>query len=378
MKQSLQQQIHQLTNRLRQSNGADLAIDEQAILTEQEHEKSLYNNLAIKIITAIGSVFACLFFLSFLFVGGLWENQSVIMTLGFILVVIGIALSIKDVPFFLTSLAVTLIIAGHVLIAIGYFIEFDQPGALYLIFCLIAIAITICTNRGILHFLSMATFIVCLFLSIRDMTPLYAHWSILLLLFSLLLFTMKEAALINSSSWWRERYRPFQVALFAGYLLAHFIPDIIFRTHSYSLMGRSGFEEMPTRSYWQQILLQAYSWANSIGILILVNYILKKLNAQNTIYLLINVAILAILILCWNADLITGMLFLLLLSIHFGYKVSTWVSIVAFAYSIIVFYYDLNINLLSKSIIMMSSGTIMILCWYFFSKKQNPQYVNKN
>lgn len=378
MKASLQQQIHQLTNRLKQHNGEELVVDESAMLTEIQHEKNQYNNLVIKIITAIGSVLTCLFFLAFLFAAGFLKNESAIMVFGFVLTIIGIAMAIRNVPFFLTSLAVTLIIAGYILIAIGYFSEFKQPSGLYFLYLLIAIAITVFTNRGILHFLSMGVAINSIFLLIREASPLYAGWSVFLLLFSLLLFTLKEASLINTSSWLRERYRPYQVALFASYLLAFFIPDILFRTHSYSLMRDADIELIADGSYWQQILFQPYSWANSIGILTLVNYILKKLRVESSVYLLINVAIIAILILCWKANLLTGMLFLLLLSMHFGYSASAWVSLIAFAYSITVFYYDLNINLLSKSIIMMSSGALMTLCWYFFNKKQNLKYVNKD
>lgn len=378
MKASLQQQIHQLANRLKQRNGEDLVVDEPAMLTELQHEKNQYNNLVIKIITAIGSVLTCLFFLAFLFAAGLWKNESAVMVFGCFLVITGIVMAIRNVPFFLTSLAVTLIIAGHILIAIGYMSEFRQPSGLYLLFILIAVALTLFTNRGILHFLSMSLTINSIFLLIREVSPLYANWSVLLLLCSLLFFTMKEVSLINTYSWLRERYRPFQAALFASYLLAHFIPELLIRTHSYSLMGHADMELVTNSSYWQQMLLQPYPWANSIGILIVANYILRKLKAEQNIHLLINVALIAILILCWKASLLTGMLFLLLLSIHFGYTVSAWVSLVAFAYSIIVFYYDLNINLLSKSIILMSSGALMMLCWYFFSKKQTLKYVNKD
>lgn len=370
MKQSIQQKVRQLANRQRARSSTGITIDEAAMAEEILQEKKLYDNLAVKIVTAIGSVLACIFFLAFLLVAGFWQAAPAVMFVGCVFAILGVIMATKEVPFFLTSLAVTLIIAGQALIGIAYFEHFEHPNGLYLIFLFIATGITIFTNRAILHFLSMGMIITVLFLFFKENTGIWANWSIVLLLPLILLFNVKEALIINTSSWWADRYRPFQMALFAAYLMAHFIPDILFRTHNYSMMLQPGHTLLTKESTWRSIFLKPYSWANSIGILFLTGHILRRAKVARPTAILINAAAVGLLILCWNADLLTGMLLLVLLSVHFGQPVAAWLSLIAFAYSIFVFYYDLNIDLLSKSIIMMASGAILILLWYFFPKEQ--------
>jgi len=68
---------------------------------------------------------------------------------------------------------------------------------------------------------------------------------------------------------------------------------------------------------------------------------------------------------------ISGSLLLLLLSFKVNYRTGVALGIMGFIYSIGMFYYDLNITLLQKSLIMFGSGVFFILLYFLIFKKSN-------
>jgi uncharacterized membrane protein len=66
---------------------------------------------------------------------------------------------------------------------------------------------------------------------------------------------------------------------------------------------------------------------------------------------------------------ISGAILLILLSFYVNYKTGLVLGVAAFLYFISQYYYDLNLTLLTKSILLFSSGVLFIALYLFTHKK---------
>lgn len=64
-----------------------------------------------------------------------------------------------------------------------------------------------------------------------------------------------------------------------------------------------------------------------------------------------------------------GSLLLILLCFHYAYKKEFAASILLFVFTVSKFYYDLNLTLLTKSILLFFTGIVFIVTWYLFTQK---------
>jgi len=68
---------------------------------------------------------------------------------------------------------------------------------------------------------------------------------------------------------------------------------------------------------------------------------------------------------------ISGAMIIVLLSFLVNYKTGLAIGIISLIYFISQYYYDLNFTLLTKSIILFSSGIVFLLFYLFTTKKLN-------
>lgn len=64
-----------------------------------------------------------------------------------------------------------------------------------------------------------------------------------------------------------------------------------------------------------------------------------------------------------------GSLLLILLCFHYAYKKEFAASILLFVFTVSKFYYDLNLTLLTKSMLLFFTGIVFIIAWYLFTQK---------
>jgi len=69
---------------------------------------------------------------------------------------------------------------------------------------------------------------------------------------------------------------------------------------------------------------------------------------------------------------ISGTLLIILLSFIVNYKTGVSIGIISFIYFVSQYYYDLNFTLLTKSILMFSTGIIFLLFYFFTYNKLKP------
>jgi uncharacterized membrane protein len=69
------------------------------------------------------------------------------------------------------------------------------------------------------------------------------------------------------------------------------------------------------------------------------------------------------------APAILGAILIMLLSFSVNYKTGLVVGVIAFIYFVSQYYYDLNFTLLTKSILLFSSGVFFVALYLFTHKK---------
>lgn len=66
---------------------------------------------------------------------------------------------------------------------------------------------------------------------------------------------------------------------------------------------------------------------------------------------------------------ISGAILILILNYHLGCRTGIAIGVISLIYSVSQYYYDLNLTLLQKSIVLMLSGVLFLLAYFIFNKK---------
>ena len=119
---------------------------------------------------------------------------------------------------------------------------------------------------------------------------------------------------------------------------------------------------------------QNYIWLSSIVLFFVVIYLVSMISnildiksVKNKI-LIYSLSILILIPTVFSPS-ISGAILIILLSFLVNYKTGLIIGIISFIYFISQYYYDLNFTLLTKSIILFSSGIVFIIFHLFTNKK---------
>jgi hypothetical protein len=325
-------------------------------MNNPDNHSSAQQSLPIKIISIIGGILSSCAFVGFLAIAGLYDSAlaQLIFGIGFIAGAIWLDKQYNSI--LLDTISISLFLIGGILIGIGLN-EFGVSETLtYLIFIAIAAISLYLTQNQVLALVAM----------------LSIHASIIAILFSnnlyeiLLGYTPLLAAtcyfVYTHHSWFVQQ----------GGKLAQLYPAI--RTAS-TLSFLSELYLLGIRMT-TPISPQLF-WIASVGtigtILYQVNGLYKQFNPEETnppiaLLLLITLLLLPTLF----APAISGAILVVLLSFQFGYKTGFVLGILSGIYFISQYYYDLSFTLLTKSILLLISGALFLVLYFFLHKKMSP------
>lgn len=164
----------------------------------------------------------------------------------------------------------------------------------------------------------------------------------------------KEAKIITTNKILSKLYNPVRIGL-----IFSFVAGLAF-------LGKKGLGFFP--------ISPNYIWLSSVIIIPVIIYLISllfnilnitKIQHKTVIYIF---AVLAFLPTVFSPA-ISGAILIILLSFFVNYKTGLVLGIIAFIYFISQYYYDLNFTLLTKSILLFSSGVIFIALYLFTHKK---------
>lgn len=311
------------------------------------------SNLAIQILTIIGGLLSASCFIGFLVSINFFRSDISAGILGVCLIIIAVIGNRLANQLFLETLITTLYVVGCSTLCYALANSGWHTEVICLLFILIGV-LTFLLSKGLFFpFLSVILFnIAFAWLFVSSLQPMDVSRLFVLLPGGVfLLLNLFEAKLITSFPGREHLFRPLHAGFFTAFACG--------------LTGMSGYYTSSTQSapVW---ILSILLW---LGIVLMLHQAMQAMKVKSTkreamVYLVCLVFLVPTLF----APSLSGALLLLLLCFHYGYKVEMGVSLIAFIYLLIKYYYDLQFTLLTKSMALFATGAALLLVWYFFTK----------
>ena len=342
-----------LLERIRLSEGPEFVFDETAILKAYAKEIDNKSSIPIKVLSIVGGILASLAFLAFLAIAGFYGSEEIFVPLGLGFIILAIVLNKVYDKLIIDTFSISIYLIGIALYAFGS-IETDMDKNVVTLFvAFIALCTLFITRKYILSFISIliigGSFLV-LIISNETYNLIHVYVSVNTLLLSLLF--LKEVKIISASRKLSNLYNPVRIGL---------IFSLIFGLIA---IGKKGI--MP--------IDQNNVWISSIAMILVISYlvyhitIITHIKSTKSRMLIYSLSLL-FLIPTFFSPSISGSIVIILLSFLVNYKTGFAIGLIAFVYFISQYYYDLNFTLLTKSILLISSGIIFLLFYIFTFKK---------
>ncbi len=350
---SNKENIQEILDYLQTTEEKPLNFDHEAIVTAYQKNNET-QSLAIKILSVFGGILASLAFLGFLFIAGLYDSEAGLLIFGIIFITSAMLTSrMHDKKIILGTIIVSFFIIGFLLLDFAFVTMDMDENIICILFIIIAFLSIVIAQNYILSFISVLI-INSSILSIILLNGRYdlIHIYIASLVTIITYFFFNEAKIIKINGFLSKIYDSIRIGL-----VFSFLAGLV-------LVGKKGLLPVSTD----------YIWLSSIATISAVIYLLSnlfeilninKIQHKAGIYI---IAVLALLPTAFSPA-ISGAILLILLSFYVNYKTGLVLGIVAFIYFIAQYYYDLNLTLLTKSILLFSSGIFFIALYLFTHKK---------
>ncbi|GAB2673222.1 DUF4401 domain-containing protein [Flavihumibacter cheonanensis] len=314
-------------------------------MSNMETKPPVQVSLPIKIISIIGGVLAGFSFVGFLFLVGLFESPVAQLAGGLLFIAMAIWLDKQYNNVLLDTMSISLFLIGGFLTGLGL----SEFGASNTVICLVYILI------GAICFFITQNLVLAL------VALLSIHASIVSIILTNDLHEMILAYIpilaagcyyIYSNQDEFKKYPAIRTAITVAFLSALILPGIRYT--------------IP--------ISPAHVWIASAGIILIVLYLVHSISKQyfeptSGWSLKLQLAVLLFLLPTLFAPSIAGSIFLLLLAFQFGYKTGFVLAIISGIYFISQYYYDLSFTLLTKSMLLLLSGSVFLVLYFILSKK---------
>ncbi len=352
-KETLQELMHQLKQT---SSREDFVINESAILHTNQEEAMVQSNIVIKILIAIGGVLSTLLLLAFLLSTGIYDSELSMLITGIFFMIGSVLLHRSKQQIYIETLGFTTYLAGLSLFIFGLGQYVDTNAEIIaLMVIIISILSMIWVQKYIHVFLSVLIIngsLYTLFASKNAYELL--HITNAFITIGITYALLNEAKLLTKYRKWAHFHNP----IIAG-LIVSFLGGLLI------ISNRNYFAVNP------QLI-----WISSIAILIVLFFVLQKIvqllnvTSRSKQILTFVLSYLALLPTAFFPA-ISGAVLILLLSFLVNRKAFFGISVAVLIYSVSQFYYDLKITLLIKSILMMITGALFLILYFFTQKKNN-------
>lgn len=345
--------VNSLLQKLQEKYGDTFSFDQVAIEKEVEIQASQFSNLAVKILSVIGGFLGSLFFLGFLFLFGIYDTPVVALVMGVILILVAVGIDRNETSVLLDTISISNFLIGGFLIGFGLVEQIGGDENLLIFVAMIIASVSFFFAKGFM--LSMICVLIFngswLALILENRINSAFHFQIIFLLAGFVYLSFFEAKLISKNAFWNSIYKP----LHAGFLVS--------LSFALFLLANS----------WKMEVYLFNDWISSVAIFLANLFIVFKiiegleLSEQKNKMWIYGLSVLVFLP-TFLMPSIGGAILVLLASYHLGHRAGTALGMVGLVYFGIQFYYDLNLTLLTKSIILMVSGVIFLSAYYFYNR----------
>ncbi|WP_190810378.1 DUF4401 domain-containing protein [Flagellimonas sp. S3867] len=344
--------IKKLLDEIQFEEGSSFVVDKEALLSTYQNPEAEQPGLAIKLLSVFGGFLASLALFGFMGIAGVFDSDYGILAVGIGAILFAWVLNKSVDKLIFDTFSVSIFIIGVVSLAFGLLnLNLDENIVTFIIIVIAATSLYVMQNY-VLSFVSTVTIGGCLLILIIA-NDLYNFVHLYVAFYAAIMgyWFLNEAKIIKSRAKLSLLYSPIRIGIIISFLfglIALGVRDLMRMDHNYIWIS--------------SILISA-------GVLLIVYNIMEVVKMRESkhrsaIYGLIVLFLLPT-IFCPS---ISGAILIILLSFLVNYKTGFVIGIVALVYFVSQYYYDLNFTLLTKSIILISSG-IVLLAFYFFIHK---------
>ncbi|PKV66904.1 DUF4401 domain-containing protein [Pontibacter ramchanderi] len=330
----------------------DFRYDELAIAAEIDHSSSLLKRWPVKLLTILGGLLAMSTLLGFLFAAGLYNSGIGMLLFGAGFLVGAEALIRVEKTFTAEAIGVSLNIAGYVLLAIGTGIMSENMTAVASVLGIAALLVLLFSESAICVFLSVLVLNGSL-LSLIFIHKVYnlSHVLVVLLAGMVAFMSLYEARLLALSRRFALVFGPVRIGLIFSliFTLVLFVHQKLLSTHI------------------------SYFWVSGLFLigclLLLLHRVLRESGLTDKMTLAIFYTCCGLVLLpTVLAPSVPGALLVVLSSFYIGHRTGLWVGLLALAYFLVLYYYDLNMTLLAKSGVLMLTGALFLGGLYLLNR----------
>lgn len=343
--------IKELMNHLHTVNGREIHFDEEAIMATYEEKSANQQSLSIKILSVFGGIMACLAFLGFIFMIKVFDSQIGAGILGVICIAGSSFISRISGKTIIDTLSVSFFITGFTLLGLALS---DEGDSIYPVFIAIALCTLFLAQSYILSFISILIINGCIF-AFAQINHVH-HLTTAIIIFQAAFITflfLYEAKIITKNRLISKLYDPVRTGMVFSFIF------------TLAFLGFGSFFRI-TEYYYDLIP----SVVIALAILYIIFHLFKTFQITNTTYKILMYGLTALFLLpTLSTPTIPGAILIILLSFLVNYKTGFVLAIIALITFIGRFYYDLGFTLLTKSILLFTSGIIFLVIYFFTHKK---------
>lgn len=305
------------------------------------------SNLTIQVLSTLGGLLTAGFFIGFLTLINANDTVLSCSVVSTLLITTAILFSRYSSKSFLDAINITFYIAGC---TVPFISLSHYNSGLFLIPLIGVSVLTFFFSKGfLLPFIAVLSFNLFLFIKIKDVISSYYPLQIVaaFIIVAFLLLNLFENKLLACIP---EKYFKYK-SVHAGFFVS-----CLFVFGELSVFNSGHWTLSPL--IWISIIFIIHRVIGTIEV--------KSLPVRCFIYM---ISIL-ICVPTFYAPYLSGSLLLIFLCFYYGYQKEFVASILLFIYAVSKFYYDLNLTLLVKSMLLFFSGVAFIIAWYFLTQKR--------
>lgn len=327
------------------SEGDKFEFDEIQIGNEFSSLQTEKSSLPIKILSIAGGFLSTLAFVGFLFISGLNDSEIGQAIVGLVSIGLAVWLNVAFNKLIIDTLSVSTYAIGLCLLAFGLGELNVDENVISILFIIISLIVLIITQNYILSFISLMVISGSLLFLIftNDFNNLIHIYNAIVLFLVTYVF-LNEAKFLSRNKWLSKLYNPLRISLIMSLLMG-----LLF-------VGKKELDDFSINYVWITSTI-------SIPLIIyLISIVIKVLGISNVKTKIVVYALCSLMLLPTAfSPAISGSLLIILLSFLVNYKFALYTGIISFIYFVSQYYYDLNFTLLTKSILLFSSGLLFLL-----------------
>lgn len=326
---------------------SDIRFEEKAILDEYAANERFVGNRALRIFIVIGTFLASTLAFSTVLAMGFYDSPAAMMIIGLAAIGFGLRIHRQRISDVAETFSLTLIFMGFACIPMALpdwnkFIDLNC-----LILMTLAAGCFIFSRRQLLSFLSVISFLSLFGLWITSKgEPLLLPGFSLVMLCLMVTLSLQEGKWISSYRKFSIHYLPVTLALTIAQIAVHYLFTVT---------------TAPVLTENQPVKLLYFSIPNIVFCLYVLHSFSREIGIVNVKQKSLLLGVIAvILLLTLYTPTISISLCLAVLNFRNRYYTGLIVSAISLVIAIGLYYYDMHFTLLTKSILLMTSGAVIL------------------